>query len=526
MAQSIFAFAIIYIAEVLLHWPLLKLPYFWDEAGYYVPAAYDIYTSFALVPHSTLSNAHPPLVMLWLALCWKLFGYSPSVARLAMLAIAAFGLTGLYRLARRVTTNSVALASMICVALYPVWFAQSSLAHVDLAAASLVLWALSYYVEERRWMAAVFFSLAVLAKETALIAPVALLGWELLGAALVRFCPTMKELLPEPRTVKEHALLLLPALPLSLWFAYHYAKTGYVFGNPEFFRYNVRGTLHPLRIALALVQRLWQAFGHMNLFALTLAMVAAMFLPALKDGDAERPRIVPRTQIIFALLVLTHAVAFAIIGGALLARYMLPAVPLVVIIAVSTLRRRVPYWPVAIALICALFVAGWTVSPPYRFAPEDNLAYADFVRLHQAAAQEIERHHPNAQVLTAWPATDELSRPFLGYVTKPVKVAAIQNFTLEQIQLAARQPESFDAALFFATKYEPPRRIPPPAFWKHAQKEYFDDHADLPAATAARILGGDIVWKNERLPLWAAIATFQRARNASLSLPPMNVDQR
>ena len=177
-------------------------------------------------------------------------------------------------------------------------------------------------------------------------------------------------------------------------------------------------------------------------------------------------------------------------------------------------------------LFRSLFVAGWTVNPPYAFAPEDNLEYASFVRLHQGAARQIELHHPNAQVLTAWPATDELSKPFLGYVSKPVKVSAVQNFTLEQIQLAAQQPETFDTAFFFSTKYEPQRRLWSPRFWKQAQKDYFDYHSDLSAATAARMLGGDIVWQQDRPPLWAAIATFQRARNAEVRPPQMNADLR
>ena len=47
------------------------LPYFWDEAGYYVPAARDLLLSGSLIPHTTVSNAHPPLVMAWIALWWK-----------------------------------------------------------------------------------------------------------------------------------------------------------------------------------------------------------------------------------------------------------------------------------------------------------------------------------------------------------------------------------------------------------------------------------------------------------------------
>ena len=56
-------FALIFAALLLLHTPLLRLPYFWDEAGYYVPAARDLLLRGSLIPNSTPSNAHPPLVM-------------------------------------------------------------------------------------------------------------------------------------------------------------------------------------------------------------------------------------------------------------------------------------------------------------------------------------------------------------------------------------------------------------------------------------------------------------------------------
>src|ERR1700704_5020205 len=91
-------FAAIFAFIFLLHAPLLQLPYFWDEAGYYVPAARDILLSGRLIPHSTLSNAHPPLVLAWLALCWKVIAYKPLVTRTAMLLLAAFSLVGLFRL--------------------------------------------------------------------------------------------------------------------------------------------------------------------------------------------------------------------------------------------------------------------------------------------------------------------------------------------------------------------------------------------------------------------------------------------
>ena len=173
-------FAIIFAGIFLLHLPLLQLPYFWDEAGYYVPAARDLLLSGSVIPHTTISNAHPPLVMAWIALWWKCAGYAPLVARSAMVMVAAFSLLGVFRLAERVANTQVAIASTLCTALYPVFFTQSSLAQVDLAAAGLTFWGLSAYLEERPLAVAVWFSLAALAKETAILAPLALAGWEVL----------------------------------------------------------------------------------------------------------------------------------------------------------------------------------------------------------------------------------------------------------------------------------------------------------------------------------------------------------
>src|SRR5436305_10945597 len=93
-------FAAIFVVIFLLHAPLLRLPYFWDEAGYYVPAARDLMVQGSLIPRTTVSNAHPPLVMAWLALWWTAVGYAPAVTRAAMLVIAAFSLLGVFRLAQ------------------------------------------------------------------------------------------------------------------------------------------------------------------------------------------------------------------------------------------------------------------------------------------------------------------------------------------------------------------------------------------------------------------------------------------
>ena len=510
-------FAVIYVFVFLLHLPLLQLPYFWDEAGYYVPAARDLLLSGSLIPHSTVSNAHPPLVMAWLALWWKVMGYAPLVSRTAMLVLAAFSLLGVFRLAERIANTQVAIASTLCTALYPVFFAQSSLAQVDLAAAGLTFWGLSAYVEGQAVAAVFWFSLAALAKETAILAPMAILGWEILG--LIARGSSLRKLWLEgddsrtnTRRLPLISSLLIPALPLGLWYAYHYRHTGYVFGNPEFFRYNVAATLNPARFLLAVVMRLWQVVGYLHLWVLTvLTLLAMCLLPPRRDAASERPRISFPVQMVFYVVMLTYVVAMALIGGAVLARYMLTAVPLVIIVCVSTLWRRLSYWPAAVAFVALAFVAGWFWNPRYGFSPEDNLAYRDYIVLHQDGERFLEARYPMGRVLTAWPASDEVTRPWLGYITRPVRVVRIENFSLDEMLSAADFRENYEVALIFSTKYEPgPAPWDRWQRWTELKSRYFGFHRDLPPAAVAKILGGRIVFSGQRQGQWIAVVEIEK----------------
>src|SRR5271157_4144284 len=433
--ESLFAFALIFTFLFATHLPLLRLPYFWDEVGYYIPAARDLLLTGSLIPHTTLSNAHPPLVMIWLAFWWKFSAFTPAVTRTSMLLVAAFALLGLWRLSRYVANGAIATATVLCTALYPVFFTQSSLAHLDMMAAALTLWGLAMYVEQRPVASIVFLSLAPLAKETAIVTPLALLAWELL-------CPLFagQKQRAEPlwlyRRGKLHSFsFLLCLVPLALWFFYHHHRTGFYFGNPEYLRYNLEATLSPLRIVLAMLIRLWHIVGYLNLFVLALATAYAMTRPPLPERDGrQRPRIPISVQVMFGVVILAHVVALSVLGGAVLARYMMPVLPLVILLCVSTLRRRIRHWSWWIVITCAAFVFALLTPAPYRVSPEDTLLYRDYVILHKLAADELAARYPHARVLTAWPASDELGRPFLGYVKQPLSVVRIENFSPLEIE--------------------------------------------------------------------------------------------
>ena len=510
-------FPVIFAALYASHFSLLRLPYYWDEAGYYIPAAWDFFRTGSLIPITTLSNAHPPLPSIYLAAWWKLSGFEPEVTREAVLLVASFGLLAVWKLAQRIAgSGQVAFWTVVLTAVYPIWFAQSTLAQADIFAAAFTLWGLVYALpdgDQRPAVAALWFSAAVLSKETAIAVPMTL--------ALITVVEGSRSTQVRAYGWRKAAWLGSCVLPLVCWYGWHYAKTGYVFGNPEFLKYNAQANLAPARFLAAFGHRLLHLTAHMNMFVPSLLMIAALMLnPRLDRDGQERPRISNAVLWRIFWILLTNCVLFSVLGGALLTRYLLPMYPLILLVAVSTFSYRVPYWQALAGLSAAAFVAGLFVNPPYRFAPEDNLEYARVIRLHMAGIAQLNKHFPGSTVLSAWPVTDELSKPELGYVRTPYQIYRLEDFTTEQIERAANEPGGYSSALVFSTKYDPSSLLLSLGSKSEAlDQKYFGLHHDLRPEQIALRLHGSMIWQREDHNQWIALLRFNRQFEANIRLP-------
>jgi hypothetical protein len=416
---------------------------------------------------------------------------------------------------------SVAFWTVALTAIYPVWFAQSTLAHSDIFAAACTLWGLVYALPElgaltnqstRPGIATVWFAAAALSKETAIVIPLTLAAVSLFESFRA---PGRARL----RLLRETVWFTSCVLPLAAWYAYHYAKTGFLFGNPEYLRYNAQANLEPLRILAAFGYRILHLTAHMNLFVPVGIALASLLLDPRPETDGQvRPSIAPAVMHRIFILLFSNALLFSILGGALLLRYLLPMFPLVLLIATFTLYRRVSYWQGLAIFSAAAFILGLFINPPYRFAPEDNLAYARVIRLHQAGIDQLAKLYPGATVLSAWPVSDELTRPELGYLQHPFAVDRIEDFTAQQIDRAAQEPEKYSAALVFSTKYDPPSlplSLGPKS--EAVDEQYFGLHHDLQPEAIALQLHGDMVWKQEDHGQWIALIRFNRQFEAQLN---------
>jgi 4-amino-4-deoxy-L-arabinose transferase-like glycosyltransferase len=526
-------YPLFFVAIYVSHYRLLRLPYFWDEAGYYIPAAWDFFRTGSLIPHTTITNAHPPLPSILLAGWWHLSGYVVSGTRTLVCMVSAAALLGAYRLAKILTTTAVVAVTVLLTAIYPIWFVQSTLAHADIFAAAFTLWGLSFYFERgqstrssvikvrhagsiyrNQLWAATMFSLSVLSKETAVVTPSALALWE----AILLF-QNRREIVLRRTHWSWLAALITPIAPLAAWYAYHKHRTGFIFGNPEFLRYNATANLDAYRVALCLWHRLLHLTIHMNMFVPVVCTIAAMLIPI---APSSTPKSVSRPAMkAIGVILLANWIAFSILGGALLTRYLLPMYPLILLVCVNAWRQRIPTrWGLIATFSAAAFLSAIWTNPPYAFAPEDNLTYSDMIVLHQQAVRFIDLKYPQATVLTAWPATSELSRPELGYTNHPIKTTSLQNFSIAEIEKAAADPGTYDTALIFSTKWEQPaNRIDLGQRNQSSDMKYFDFHHDVSPAEAAALLHGQIVWQAHRKGEWAAVLHFPRIVEAALEQP-------
>ncbi len=409
---------------VAIHLPFVRLPFFWDELGQFVPAALDIFRLGAWIPKSTLPNVHPPGVMAYLAFTWKLFGYSIPATRAAMLLIASSGLLVSFLLAIRLSrgvAGAPAFAAVAFLIATPVFYTQAMMAQLDMPAMTLTALALLLFLEERHAACAMACTALVLVKETGISTPIVFAVW--LGL--------------RDRRWRETLYFVAPAIALGLWLAALHHATGHWLGNAEFARYNVSDSLQPGHIVMTLLRRVYFLFVSNGLFLGSLALFIGERL--LRGREWSIAFLVAGAQ----MLVVT------LLGGASLDRYVLPVMPIVyaAMAAAGSVYPASWRWATQAAMIGAL-VLGFFWNPPYPFPFENNLAMTDFVALQQEAATYLEVYAPGKRIGSAWPFTDALERPEFGYVNRPFPVERFEDFRVEN--LAGLDSRRIDALVVFS----------------------------------------------------------------------------
>jgi hypothetical protein len=395
------------LAMFAAHLWLVRLPYFWDEAGQFIPAALDLLRHGDWIPKSVAPVVHPPGVTAYLALFWSVAGFAPATTRCAMLVLGSFAMLAALLLAIELYRGVLGTPALLAAALLfvsPLFFAQSLLAQLDAPATLFTTVALLLFLQDRvRWSAAACV-LLVLVKETGIVVPLVFFLW-----------------LARERRWRDAVWMLAPAAALAAWIAVLARGTGSWTGNPEFLRYNLYYPLHPARIALTFLRRIYFLFFAEFRWIGTAATIYAWRTSRLFHS---------RSWKIAWLMLAAHVAMLTVLGGAALERYLLPVMPILYTAAVAglSLFPRVPRVVCSAALLAGI-AANNFINPPYPFPFDNNLAFADFLELQTDAADYLEHSYPRRPVYTTWPMSAELSEPELGFVRTRRSVVALPDLT-------------------------------------------------------------------------------------------------
>lgn len=428
--------ALICLAAVFLtHFGLIGMPYFWDEVGQFIPATWDLYGNGALVPSSATPNVHPPGVMTWVALWWRVFVPSVEVSRIAMLTLAAGTLFAATLLAVELSGAAAGLPAffaLLTLGCSPVFYTQALLVQLDLPATLFTCLAIWLFLRERHWPAIAACCALVLTKETGALVPFVLSGW-----------------LAYEKRFRRASFYLIPLAVLGAWLLFLFAKTGNWLGNDEFARYNAGSAFRLSHVGFSLLRRIYFLFIGDFHWVGTLGLVAGW-----RAGVFRR-----RRWRLAAAFFVAHAVMVSFLGGAVLERYLLPVLPLFYTAAVLGLFTLRPVWKwVGYALMTAGLVTALFVNPLFwPFPYENNLAMADFTALHSRTAGWLEQKAPTRAVATAWPLSAELMHPELGYVQKRLMVLETPDFTADRV--LAMPLDAVDLFVLYSRDWDPPYNL-------------------------------------------------------------------
>ncbi|MBC8088500.1 MAG: hypothetical protein H7Z40_14630, partial [Phycisphaerae bacterium] len=272
--------------------------------GQFVPASLDILRDGAWIPRTTLPNVHPPGAMAYLAAVWSVAGYSVVITRVAMLLLAAAGVLAVFAVAVHVSKplrGMPAFTAAFLLVASPLFYAQSMLAQLDMPAMVFTAFALLLFLRGQFGLAAFVCTVLVLMKETSIAVPAvfgALMLWE--------------------RRWREAVYFTAPAIAVAAWLAYLHHGTGHLFGNAEFTHYNVGFQLHPVRLGVTLLRRVYYLF-----LANWHIVGTAAILLAWKRTALFRTR----DWGIVAAVAAVQTLVVTVLGGAALERYLMPVLP-------------------------------------------------------------------------------------------------------------------------------------------------------------------------------------------------------
>ncbi len=452
---------------ILLKYPVLNLPYYWDGLYYIAPTVDKIYNGELNWDLLDSNRGHPLFLPFFIAFLFKIFGTHQMVANSAILFFSLLVLYFTYLIGKELFNKSVGIISSLLLMFTPIFFSYSAMVFLDIPLIALITISLYFSIKSKLVLYIIFSSLAILTKE--------------LGV-LVVFGVVLSKL------IKKDKNLVFYCFPLFIFFLTLIINK--LLYNQIFYPLNASVIhINPLKNLFNLLIILKIIFFDQYRWLLS-SLFLISFIDFKKLGDIKNSKksisyfiiflivfiflynvniltkffigfypniglyfntiklFSPLFSLLFIIIILTYkkivqflinlkyhefliVLLIAIITFIFIIpvaeRYLLLSFPMIFLLysySINKLFKNYKY------LILILFIILFSLNyfgnrSTEGFTLENNMEYVDLIKTHQLSSSYIENNFPNAIVLTAFPQSFELEHSYSGYVKKPLKIATV-----------------------------------------------------------------------------------------------------
>ena len=462
----VFLFLLVLITKI----PSFNLPYYWDDFNYVISAVNHVYTSQITPFLWEYGLGHTPFFYLLAGLIFRIFGDSLIVSHLIIIIFSFLSVYFTYLIGKELFNKRTGIIASLILLFTPIFFSFSGLFNLEMPLTAFVIMSLYSSIINKYTLYALFGSLAVLTKETAISVAVAML---------------FIKILKEKNKLKIALIYSIPILSFLLWMILnkiHYGLFLYPIGTSiilfepikNFFnfliilKYIFFDDFRWIIVSLFFIQFLSfkkiKNFSKIKipLLASLISLIMLFYAPSLLSKystifpNIESYLILIRNfSLLFSLIIfiiMTNLkevtkfilnrklwglliIILAFIGMHALVipvtpRYLLPIFPLVMILIASSLSnifKNKSYLIILVFIIISIIQFHGT-SDGVGFTLENNLEYQDFIKVRQLGASYIETNFLNSTVLTTFPLSLDLSYTYGKYVKNKLNVVTIDHY--------------------------------------------------------------------------------------------------
>ena len=410
-----FSFLVGLVIFVCFKIPDLSIAYFWDELGVYVPGALKMKDdgTIGLLPANLeplYSRGHPLLFVFSQAAWFELFGDDVVTGHTFSLLLGVLTLIAFYWCSRNLAGSTVALVASITLAAQPVFYAGAGVILPEMMLALFTIPAVWAIIRQRWWWYALWGSMAMMTKESAIVIPAL--------ALLVLFAESIaaKDFFSRKRW-KLFLIGLIPILVFALFLTIQRIQNGWFFFPLHVDLMNDVGT--SLKYCFYISKDIY--FGEGRYFSGVILVITLLYFIFKSKQNG-----ISRKATVLTLLILIGTV-FAACNFYMI-RYILYFLPAVMFLSAwfvvrFAYKHKKPIFITTVISYTVVVVISCIVEMgDKRFRDTGDMSYKQVVLLKKEAITWLEKQPFRNEIIGAnFPLFQAISDTRFGYVSSPIR---------------------------------------------------------------------------------------------------------